>query len=167
MPWAICVATASGGIESISRGRPARFFGADLAIVNEPYSLLLPAGAEFEVSWGDGAVERFPRDRAAREPVAHTYAKTGVAAVTVKARGDGGAWAAVPVDFAAIMADARPALFAEGPVPAGTILPTVLKAPADLFSVECRLRLDRPDADQVIFAARPGTAGSVPARHQG
>ena len=130
---------------------PRAFFGDDLATVGEPYTLRLPPDAECEVAWGDGAVEAV----AAGRPARHTFAKPGVAAVSVKWR-QGGAWAALPVDAAAHVRAARPALFVHGEVTPATVFPKVLAGPTDSFAVECRVKFDDPAADQVILVAGPG-----------
>jgi len=142
-------------------GPVAGFCAADLAIVNEPYALQLPAtGADHEVTWGDGAVERVAAARAAAGPVTHVYATVGVAFVTVKARRGDGPWVPVGVDVAATVNASRPVFFVGGAVAAGAAFPAVLAGPADSFSVECRVRLDDPAADQVIFASAQAGPGA-------
>ena len=135
------------------------FYADDLAIVNEPFSLRLPAGAEYEVSWGDGAVETIAAARAGQESVEHVYVKPGVAAVSVRTRRSGGAWTSLSLDAAATIRAARPALFVEGAVVAETYYPKVLANKTDSFSFECRVQFDDPSADQVVLASHQVTEG--------
>jgi hypothetical protein len=143
-------------------GQAPGFFGGDLAIVGQPYALDLPSGAECEVAWGDGAVETIPAAATAGRRVSHAYANAGVADVSARVRsGPGAKWRPLPLDAAAIVRAARPAFELADPGAAPVTLARVLAAPADLFSFECRVRLDAPAgavgaaaaADQVLLAS--------------
>lgn len=155
LPLLFCLTFYSPAAEKSGAPQKSAFFGEDLVVVGQPYSLRLPAGAKCEVSWGDGAVERVAQNTAT-----HTYTKSGVANITVKARQDDGKWLPLPLDYTARVQVSRPVLFVAGPVKVGAVLPKVLTAPADSFSIEARVQFDAPASDQVIFASRSEAAGT-------
>ena len=132
----------------------ATFSGDDLAIANEPYVLQLPADRACEISWGDGAVER-----ADGGAVTHRFRRTGVAVVSVRVLREDGELTPATVDAVAQIAQARPCVFTNG-TPSGAIIPDVLRAPADSFSIECRVQLDNPSAETVLFASKPSSQGA-------
>lgn len=138
-----------------SRGAATTFHGDDLVVVGQPYSLTLPAGSACEVTWGDGAVETVTGPTAS-----HVFATADVVTVSVRVRQPDGTWAPGRVDPVARIAADRPVFFAPGALKAGSALAKVLPAPADSFSVACRVKLHAGESDVPFFTSASPSRGA-------
>ncbi|WP_338285782.1 LamG domain-containing protein [Luteolibacter sp. LG18] len=129
------------------------FSGSDLAIAGRPYVLAVPSGGCL-VNWGDLITETVTEGTAI-----HVYKQSEPVSITVTKDGK-----PVPRDATALFREAKPAWARKAPLAedvdnVSRPLGALLRAPADSFSVEFRVKSEAVSGNRTFFSSGgPGSA---------